>query len=93
MLVDTSFILKNADGTPAKDGDQVATVQKALENALVTDPKELTSAQKVARYKLFQKISGNSVVDLSIDELATAKTAVEIYPTLVYGQVLAYLEQ
>lgn len=93
MKIDLNYVLKNLDGTDAKDGEVAATIRKAAETALISDTAETKPAEKLTRYKLLQKITVQESPDLSIDELQTLKTAVSIYPTLVYGQILTYLEQ
>lgn len=92
MKYDFSKVLTNADGSEASENGKPATARQGFVNALVADPQGLTPAEKAQRYALFVKLQ-NSADDLTVDELGLAKKAIEIYPTLVYGQLSAFLDQ
>lgn len=86
--------LLNADGSPADDNGKPATALAGIKKALVTDGKQWSPDQKLRRYELFTKLvraDGAPYVDLSIEEAAIAKEAADLYPTLVYGQLVSFL--
>lgn len=85
-------ILKNADGTDAVEGGTPATALKGLINAVISDKHDTTAAEKAQRYALFNKLQ-TGADELNVEEVALLKKAIEIYPTLVYGQLAALLDQ
>jgi hypothetical protein len=94
MLYDFSKVLINIDGTEGKEeSGKPAYIKTAFINALLSDPQGITTADKAKRFALFLKLQKDESPDLSVDELALLKSAIEVFPTLVYGQLAAFLEQ
>lgn len=92
MKYDFSKVLKNIDGTDAIEADGPATAYKGFRSALVTDTQGTTSADKAAKFALFMKLSPTEN-ELSVEEAALLKKAADVFPTLVYGQLCAILDQ
>lgn len=96
MKYDLNVSLKNEDGAEALEDGKPITMRTAILRGLVTDPPQLSAAQKLQRYELFSKIAATpkeEPADLSIDEVQLAKDAVNVWPTIVYGQVVVFLNQ
>lgn len=96
MKYDLNVVLKGIDGQDADDEGKPATMRTALARALVSDPQgiPLSGSKKLERYQLFAKLAtAVDSVDLSVDEVALAKEASDIWPTLIYGQIVAFLDQ
>lgn len=92
MIYDLATSLKNIDGSDAIEDGAPATALKGFRTALVSDPQGLSPAEKAGRYKLFVKLKEGEN-DLTVDEAAILKKAAEVYPTLIYGQLCALLDQ
>jgi len=96
MRYASDYVLLNADGTPAEDDGKDATALEGLRRALITDTKQFSADQKAKRFALWSKLGDSwaeGEFELDAGELATALEAIEIYPTLVYGQLAAFLNQ
>lgn len=90
----TDVVLKNEDGSDAVENGKPQMALFGIKHALITDAGTLDPAKKLARFELFTKLSSASPrVELSVDEVALAKEAANVYPTLVYGQLVAFLNQ
>jgi hypothetical protein len=93
MKYDFSLPLRNVDGSPAMDAvDKPALIRTACINALISDPQGITSDLKARRYALFVKLQKEGT-DLTVEEVSLLKQAIEVFPTLVYGQLAAFLDQ
>ena len=92
MIYNLSTGLKNLDGSDAVEDGAPATVLKGLRTALVSDPQGLTATDKASRYRLLIKLKEGEN-ELTVDEAAILKKAAEVYPTLIYGQLCAFLDQ
>jgi hypothetical protein len=91
---DFSYVLKNLDGSDAVEADGPATALKGLRTALISDPQGLTASDKSARYSLFIKLSkATADTEFTVEEVALLKKAADIFPTMVYGQLCALLDQ
>src|ERR1017187_4875490 len=98
MRYDLNVVLKGVDGQDADDEGKPATMRTALARALVSDPQGTppSGSKKLARYALFSKIAttpSEEPVDFTVNEVALAKEASDIWPTLIYGQIVSFLDQ
>ena|SRR5579863_5124811 len=98
MKYDMNVVLNNMDGTESIEDGVAATMRIAITRALVSDNpmNPPTADQKIKRFALFSKIATTppeEPVDLSVDDLAVVKAAADIWPTLIYGQIVAFLDQ
>lgn len=92
MEYDFGTVLKNLDGSDAVDNGTPQTALKGLLTALIADKPDTTVEDKAKRFGLFVKLKTGSS-SLVAEDLAILKRAIEIYPTLVYGQLNAFLDQ
>jgi hypothetical protein len=92
MKYDLEQQLKNSDGTLAETAGVPETARKGIIAALLNDPQGTQAADKAKKFELFLKLKGSGD-DFSVDEVALMSKAIEIYPTLVYGQLKAILDQ
>ena len=95
MKYDFSVVLKNGDGSSASENGSPATAIMGLKNALIADMPGLTGTDKGARFDLWLKLSNatTEALELTLDELNVLRRAIEVYPTLVYGQLLRIINQ
>lgn len=91
MRYDFTTALLNADGSEAMENGLPATALKGFRNALISDSAGLTPADKAARYELFVSLPTKG--DFTVEDVALLNKAIEIYPTMVYGQLRAILDQ
>jgi hypothetical protein len=88
------YVLKNIDGSDAVEADGPATALKGFRSALVSDPQGLTAGDKASRYSLFLKLAkADAETEFTVEEVALLKKAIDIFPTIVYGQLCALLDQ
>lgn len=99
MKYDLTKPIVDLDGNPIKEGEkqETATVYKALTNALMMDIDEnrqpVQPEAKIKRFDLLMKIRKQDEVDLDVEEVAILSRAVLLFPTLVAGQLRAFLNQ
>lgn len=95
MQLDLSHQITNLDGTAATDETgAIAQIKTVLQKALLTEQSAQTSAaQKMARFELYLKLKFSKVMaDISTEEATLLKEAASIYPVLVYGQIVHWIE-
>lgn len=98
MMYDLNVVLRDIDGNDAVDAGKPATMRTALTRALVSDPTgaPLSADKKLKRFILFSKLATSPAegsVELTVDDVTLAKEASDCWPTLIYGQVVSFLDQ
>lgn len=99
MKYDMLRSLKGEDGYPLMEGNEHFTTGMAIRRALLADyvPKDspdLKSDEKAARFTLWKKLSDTECgfAEISLEEAALIKRCVLGFRTLVYGQLVDFLE-
>ena len=89
--LDTKIL--NMDDTDAmlQPGVPLTIKHCVLEAILASNP-STTAEEKSKRWGLAQKMRKGGVINITVDEAALIKTASEIHPTLLYGQLCDWLE-
>jgi hypothetical protein len=88
----------NLEGEQTTEGDgKRGTMYLGLTRALMADHNDqgepIKGDDKIKRYDLLMKIRKQDEVDLDVEEVALLSRAVLIFPTLVAGQIRAFLNQ
>lgn len=85
------------DGSPILEKEKPVTTYLCFARALMADHNEdgqpIRGDDKIKRYDLLMKLRGKDEVDLDVEEVALLSRAVLIFPTLVGGQLRAFLNQ
>lgn len=98
MRIDVTQVLKTFQGVPMKDqnekGEAVdATARMAIVNALLYPTQTEKGTDKLTKFELARKVHSTDVVDFSTEDVALIKERVlDVFPTLVAGQVVRILE-
>jgi hypothetical protein len=94
MQLDLSHQITNIDGTPAVDETgQPAELKTVLSKALLAEPANPTPTSKLARFELYLKLKFSELkADITTEEATLLKEAASIYPVLVYGQIVHWIE-
>lgn len=93
MIYDLSHQLVDENGDPAKDEvGKPADLKKILSRALLTDTAE-NAKSKFERFELYLKTKFSELkIDLTAEEVKLLKEASSVYPTLILGQLLYWLD-
>lgn len=97
MKVNLSGLIKNFDGTEAKevsgDKEKAVTYFDVITRALFTDNTGDDAKAKYKRYHLAMKLKESEDVDLSAEQITIIKEKVgEAFGALVVGQVWDFLD-
>lgn len=83
----------NMDGTDAMlKPDVPLTIKHGIQEALLASTPATTAEEKSRRWGLAQKTLNGGIVNITVDEAALIKSASEIHPILLYGQICDWLE-
>ena len=84
----------NMDDTEAmlQPGVPLTIKHCVLEAVLASNP-GTTAEEKSRRWGLAQKMRKGGIVNITVDEAALIKSASEIHPVLLYGQIVDWLEK
>lgn len=99
MKVDFTKAFQTIEGEPLYEADnkKALTLKKvAIESLLAVfeDERNLSGEEKVKRYELALKISGNEIVDLKAEDIALIKKLItKGYSSLVVGQAWKMIEE
>ena len=89
MILNVASVLIDRDGSPILENGEPVHARKAFINALLAGD---ANTDKLARFELFLKLrSSDDNTDLSADEVRLLETAVEVFPTLIMGQLIYLL--
>lgn len=93
MLYDLSHQIVDEKDTPALDEKgNPAELKTVLNRALLTDTAD-NAKSKFERFELYLKIKAAKLtVELTTEEAKLIKDAASVYPTLVMGQVIHWVE-
>lgn len=93
MEYDLSHQIVDEKGEPAKDeSGNPAPLKTVLSRAVLADTAE-NAKSKLERFELYLKLKASELVaDLTTEEAKLIKDAASIYPCLVYGQIVAWIE-
>ncbi len=93
MIFDLSHQLVDENGDPANDETgKPAELKKILSRALLTDTAE-NAKSKFERFELYMKVKFSELkADFTAEEAKLLKEAAFVYPTLVYGQLIRWLD-
>ena len=94
MILDLAHQIKNPDGSPALDETNKPVATKdVLAKALLSEPPNTTVASKMARFELWLKVKMADVkLEISTEEATLLKEASSVYPVVVYGQLVHWIE-
>lgn len=92
MILDFSHILKDLEGSPALDElGKVAEMPKIISRALMADVQGAEA--KMKRWELYIKLKlSDWKADLTAEEAVLLKEVSAIYPTVIYGQLVHWIE-
>jgi hypothetical protein len=92
MILDFEHILTDLENNPIVDElGKVASLKTVIAKALVTDTQK--AEDKLKRFDLYIKLKLSEFkAELTAEEAALLKEVSAIYPTLVYGQLVAWIE-
>jgi len=98
MQYDLTATLKNEKGEVIVEEGVTVTMRAAFTRALLSEwvdgGAQLRIDEKARRYQLFLLINTDAtIVDLTTEQAATLKGAIGAFPTLIYGQLAAYLDR
>lgn len=80
MKLDFDRMIENPKGGVFKDGEQEICLGDFVYNCLQSmDPRDPDTAAKMKRGRIAIKLANNGVVEVSAEEIATMKEAVEKY--------------
>lgn len=93
MQYDLSHQLVDEQGKPATDETgSPAALKTVLSRAVLTDTAD-NAVTKLERFEVWLKLKASElIVDLTNEEAALIKKASSVYPTLVYGQIVKWVE-
>lgn len=93
MIYDLAHQIVDGDGEPAKDADgNLVPLKKVLSQAVLADTAH-NAESKLERFELWLKIrSANLKLELTTEEALLLKEASSVYPTLVHGQLVRWIE-
>jgi len=93
MEYDLTHQIVDEAGDPAKDEKgNAAALKTVLSRALLADTAE-NAKSKFERFELYLKLKLSELkVDLTNEEAKLIKEAASVYPTLVYGQLVHWIE-
>lgn len=94
MQLDLSHQITNVDGSPATDETgQPAELKTVLSKALLAEQPNATPISKMARFELYLKLKFSELkAEISTEEATLLKEAASVYPVLVYGQIVHWIE-
>lgn len=94
MIHDLTHQITDEVGSPAIDETgKPAALKTVISRALLQEPQGTPTASKLARFELFLKLKAAALeVDLSSEEATLIKEASSIYPVLVFGQIVHWIE-
>lgn len=92
MILDFTHVLKDLEGNPAVDElGKAAEMPKIIGKALWVDTQK--AEDKLKRFELYLKLKMSDwKTDLTAEEAALLKEVSAIYPTAIYGQLVAWIE-
>lgn len=93
MIFDLTHQITDEKGDPAVDETgKVASLKTILNRSLLTDTAD-NAKSKLERFELFLKIKGAALeLELSTEEAKLIKDASSIYPTIIHGQLVHWIE-
>ena len=93
MQFDLSHQILDDKGEPAKDElGKAADLKTVLSRALLTDTAD-NAKSKLERFELYMKLRASELkADLTTEEAKLIKDASSVYPTIVYGQLVRWIE-
>lgn len=93
MLYDLTHQLVDDKGEPAVDETgKAASLKTILNRAILADTAD-NAKSKLERFELFLKLKAASFqVELTTEEAKLIKDASSIYPTLIHGQLVHWIE-
>lgn len=93
MLYDLSHQIVDETGKPALDETgKPAELKTVISRSLLTDTAE-NAKSKLERFELWMKLKAHGLeVDFTNEEAKLIKDASSIYPTLVMGQLIHWIE-
>lgn len=95
MKINFDQQIKDLTGNPIKEEGKEVVLKTVCVNALLASnpKKEISGQEKLDRYELARKVNDGGEVEITSEEIVKIKESVDIYPTIIYGEVCNLLEQ
>lgn len=92
MILDFTHILKDLEGNPVIDEmGKVASLPTVISKALMSDVQGAEA--KLKRWELYIKLKlSDWKADITAEEAVLLKDVSAIYPTVIYGQLVHWIE-
>lgn len=94
MIYDLSHQIVDEHGEPAKDeAGKPAELKTVLQKVLLAETPNQTPTSKLARFELYLKLKFAELkVELTTEEALLIKEVSSLYPVLVFGQIVHWIE-